>query len=221
MCKGVDYLKNNKVIAVVTVDDPGKAVNFARACADGGIKLIEVLMGSRYSPDVLREVSMIDGVLAGAGTVLDRVMAEKAVSVGAGFIVSPHTDEEIITYTKSRGIAVISGAVTSSEIVNTWKLGADMVKIFPAAETGGPRYIRALRKPLGFIDYMATGGINAENMVEYFRAGVSVVGVSSALGSGSGAVKMNNVRSNAERLTDIVGNFFRDREHKQGTDDKY
>lgn len=211
MCRGIDYLKKNKIIAVVAVDDPGKAVSFARACADGGIKIIEVLMGSRYSPDVLGEVSMIDGVVAGAGTVLDRVMAEKAVSKGAGFIVSPHTDREIITYTKSRGIAVISGAVTSSEIVNAWKLGADMVKIFPAAEIGGPKYIRALRKPLGFIDFMATGGINAENMVEYFRAGVSVVGVSSALGSVPGAVKINNVRSNAEKLIDIVSNYFHDR----------
>lgn len=211
MCRGIDYLKKNKIIAVVAVDDPGKAVSFARACADGGIKIIEVLMGSRYSPDVLGEVSMIDGVVAGAGTVLDRVMAEKAVSKGAEFIVSPHTDREIITYTKSRGIAVISGAVTSSEIVNAWKLGADMVKIFPAAEIGGPKYIRALRKPLGFIDFMATGGINAENMVEYFRAGVSVVGVSSALGSVPGAVKINNVRSNVEKLIDIVSNYFHDR----------
>lgn len=200
-------IKNKKVIAVLTVDNPDDTFSFAQACAEGGIELIEVLMNSANSLDVLSRISNIEGVTAGAGTVLDKNTAERAYDSGARFIVSPHTDSDIINFSKSRGLYVVSGAATSSELVNAWKLGADMVKVFPAAAIGGPEYIKALRKPLGFIDIMATGGITSENIVDYFRSGVSVVGISSALSEGSKPVKFSDVYENASKIMNIVSKF--------------
>lgn len=184
MNKVFEMLKSCKIIAVIKTDEPDIARDLTRACAYGGIKFVEILMGDNSSLDVLEQVSAMEGITAGAGTVLSREMAEKAYNSGARFIVSPHTDPEIIHYSKSRGLVVVPGAATSSEIVNAWKLGADMVKIFPASQLGGPGYIKALRKPLGFIDFMATGGITPGNMTDYFKAGVSVAGISGALSGG-------------------------------------
>lgn len=203
----IGNIKNKKVIAVLNVDDPDDTVSFAMACAEGCIELVEVLMNSECSLDVLGRVSLIDGIIPGAGTVLDRETAENAYKSGARFIVSPHTDPGIISYSKSMGLYVVSGAATSSELVNAWKLGADMAKIFPAAAMGGPEYIKALRKPLGFIDLMATGGITAGNIVDYYRAGVSLVGISSALSEGSKPVKFSDVYKNARDIMNIVSNF--------------
>lgn len=179
----IEFMKKNRVVAVIRSASYERSLEFARACADGGIRIIEVISISPGSERLLRELASEDGICVGAGTVLDRGSAERMYDCGARFIVSPHTDRAIIEYCRKNGITVVSGAFTSSEMVAARKMGADFVKIFPASSFG-PGYVKAIKEALGFMDIMVTGGINADNVRDYLAAGASLAGVSTALLSG-------------------------------------
>ena len=179
----IEFMKENRVVAVIRSASYEKSLEFARACVDGGIKIIEIISISPGSERLLRELASEDGICVGAGTVLDRGSAERMFDCGARFIVSPHTDPAIIEYCRKNGITVISGAFTSSEMVNARSIGADFVKIFPASSFG-PGYVKAIKEPLGFMDILVTGGITTDNIGDYFAAGAALAGASTALLSG-------------------------------------
>jgi 2-dehydro-3-deoxyphosphogluconate aldolase / (4S)-4-hydroxy-2-oxoglutarate aldolase len=176
-----EALKKYKVVSVIRAENAIKAREMAEACIYGGIKLIEVTFSFPNAEKVIADLVEKKECLIGAGTVLSLEMAEKAAQSGAKFIVSPHTDGGIISYSKSREIVAIAGALTSSEIVNAWKLGADMVKIFPIKSLGGPSYVKAIKETLPFIEIMTTGGVTVENFTDFLNAGATIVGLSSDL----------------------------------------
>lgn len=177
----LEALKTFRVVAVIRADDQMTAREIAEACIDGGIKVIEVTFSFRNAENVIAGLAGKGECLVGAGTVLSLQMAELAAQSGARFIASPHTDKGIISYSKSKAIASIAGALTSSEIVNAWNLGADLVKIFPVKSVGGPSYVKAIRETLPFVEIMTTGGVTIDNFADFLSAGASVVGLSSDL----------------------------------------
>ena len=196
----IEEIKRQKVIAVIRAESADKALEFAEGCIEGGIGLLEVTFSFPGADRVIKELSGVSGITLGAGTVLDVPMAGSALSAGADFLVSPHTDKELITYAKQKGVPVIQGALTSSEIVNAWKLGVDMVKVFPASAVGGASYIKAIKEPLPFVDIMTTGGVNYENFTEFLKSGASAVGLVSALLGPGGRIEKNEIRENANRV---------------------
>ncbi len=196
----LEEIKKNKVIAVIRAETPDKALEFGEGCIKGGLKLIEVTFSFPRAERVIAELSKIEGVVVGAGTVLDVNMATRAIYSGANFLVSPHTDEDIIDLAKSNGIPTIQGALTSSEIVNARKLGVDMVKIFPVSAVGGPSYIKAIKDPLPFTEIMTTGGVNYDNFLDYLNAGASAVGLSSAFLTEDKKIKLETVIENTEKI---------------------
>jgi len=173
-------MNEKNIIAVVKFDDKQTSLDFSNACMRGGINLLEVITTRKNSFEIISELSHMEDVIVGAGTVLNVVSAEQAYNAGAKFIVSPHTDKNIINFTKSKGLISIAGAYTSSEIVNAYNLGADYVKIFPAS-SGGPDYVKAIKEALPFVKILVTGGINLQNSLDFIRAGASLLGISTAL----------------------------------------
>jgi len=173
-------MDEKNIIAVVKFDDKQTSLDFSNACMQGGINLLEVITTRKNSFEIISELSHMEDVIVGAGTVLNVVSAEQAYNAGAKFIVSPHTDKNIINFTKSKGLISIAGAYTSSEIVNAYNLGADYVKIFPAS-SGGPDYVKAIKEALPFVKILVTGGINLQNSLDFIRAGASLLGISTAL----------------------------------------
>jgi 2-dehydro-3-deoxyphosphogluconate aldolase/(4S)-4-hydroxy-2-oxoglutarate aldolase len=107
-------------------------------------------------------------------------MAKEAVNAGAEYLISPNVDEEVIAYGVSQGIEVWPGALTPTEIVKAYNLGASAVKLFPYASLG-PKYLREIKAPLDAIPIIATGGIGVHNMREAFDSGAMAVGVGSSL----------------------------------------
>ncbi len=196
----IEEIKRQKVIAVVRAESADKALEFAQGCIDGGVGLIEVTFSFPGAQSVISELAGISGITVGAGTVLGAPMAEKAVEAGADFLVSPHTDKEIITYAKQKGVPTIQGALTSSEIVNAWKLGVDMVKVFPVSSVGGASYIKAIKEPLPFVDIMTTGGVNYENFTDFLSAGASAVGLVSALLGKGGKIDRSVISENTKKV---------------------
>ena len=196
------FLKKNTVVAVIRPENLEESLETARACADGGIRTIEIISVSPAAREAVGELSSGGDVCVGAGTVMSRDSAEEFRGLGARFVVSPHTDPEIIEYCRGEGVPVIQGAFTSSEMVNARKAGADFVKIFPASAFG-PGYVKAVKRALPFLDIMVTGGITADNIGDYFAAGASLAGVSTALAAGG--ADYESVRRAAERLCELAG----------------
>lgn len=170
-----------KIVAIIRGAEPGSVLSIVKALFDGGVRNVEITLNSHDALATIREVSneMSDRMLIGAGTVLDAGDARSAIEAGAKFIISPTVDEETIRFTKESGIVSIPGALTPTEILKAFRLGADLVKVFPASM--GPGYIKDIRGPLPHIPLMPTGGVGLDNIAEYQKAGGVAFGIGTAL----------------------------------------
>ena len=177
-------LAASPVIAILRRLAAPAVLPLARALLDGGIRVLELTVDS---PDALSLISALRDQLpelsVGAGTVLDASSARSAVSAGAGFLVSPHTDRELLDFARDSGTPLIPGAATASEAVAAWKGGAAAVKLFPASVLGLPT-LDALRDPLPHIRFIAVGGIDVTNAADFIAHGCAAVGVGSWLAAG-------------------------------------
>lgn len=181
----VKEIRENKIIAIFRNIETDKCVDTAKALYNGGIRVVEVTFdqtekaGRYYSTvESIRRISQaMDGKMCvGAGTVLTLEEVHLAYNAGAGFIITPNTDIEIIRFAGSLDMAVMPGAYTATEVNNAYGAGADFVKIFPASEAG-TKYFKALSGPLGHIPLTAVGGINEENAREFLDAGAVGLGI--------------------------------------------
>ncbi|WP_410768546.1 bifunctional 4-hydroxy-2-oxoglutarate aldolase/2-dehydro-3-deoxy-phosphogluconate aldolase [Fontibacillus sp. BL9] len=175
-------LKESGVVAVVRRPPFGKAVRLTDALVAGGVKALEITVDSDRAFELIASLNERYGeeVLVGAGTVLDAETAEKAIEAGAQFIFSPVLDEETIKTTIRHEVISIPGVMTPTEIVKGYRLGADLLKIFPGSSLG-VNYIKELSAPLGQIPMMPTGGVTLDNVAEFIRAGAVAVGLGSSL----------------------------------------
>jgi 2-dehydro-3-deoxyphosphogluconate aldolase / (4S)-4-hydroxy-2-oxoglutarate aldolase len=196
------------VVAVVRMDSPDGLVEVSRALATGGVHFVEITMTVPSALDVIRKaVDDLDDtdVYIGAGTVLDGTTATAAMAAGARFIVSPGFDWEALQACQEMGVPYIPGALTPTEVLNAWKHGAAVVKIFPA-DIGGPEFISSLREPLPQIELMPTKGIDFQTAGRFIKAGAIAVGVGSALVSKEdvNAHAYHKITENARRFVEIV-----------------
>lgn len=165
-----------------------------------GLQAIEITMNTEHALKTVSEnrSSIAPGKLLGVGTIRNLNEAKKAVDAGAMFLVTPNTDTEVIKYARSRSVPVISGALTPTEVYTAWSAGAEMIKVFPC-RTFGPQYIRELLGPYDQVPLVAVGGVNIDNVNEYFEAGARAVGVSSSL-FGSNALKEKDIDEIAQNV---------------------
>jgi len=163
------------VLGIIRVEKVEDLVRIAQALHAGGLSCLEITMTTPGALRAIEEVrEELSEVLMGAGTVLDAATARQAILVGAEFLVTPTVKLDVIETAHRYGVPVIPGAMTPTEILTAWEAGADMVKVFPASVLG-PGFVRALRGPLPQIPLVPTGGITAENVGEFIRAGAAVV----------------------------------------------
>jgi len=170
-------------VPIIRTDKPESAVQVAGAIRDGGAPLLEITMTVPGALNIIKEIVDAFGntVMVGAGTILDCETARMAILAGADFIVAPALDDATIRLCRRYAKIVMPGALTPTEILRAWELGADFVKVFPADAMGGPSYIKAVKAPLPQVDLVPTGGVDTDTAAEFIRAGASAVGVGSAL----------------------------------------
>ena len=167
-----------------------------------GIGVLEVTMTVPGAVKVLEKVAdeFGDRIVLGAGTVLDPETARAVMLAGAEFLVTPSLNVKTIELCHRYSKPIIPGALTPTEVMNAWENGADMVKIFPCGNLGGPRYIKALKAPLPQVLMVPTGGVRLDNAADFFHAGASAIAVGSdmvsrkALESGDYASIEENTR---------------------------
>jgi 2-dehydro-3-deoxyphosphogluconate aldolase/(4S)-4-hydroxy-2-oxoglutarate aldolase len=204
----LDHLLAEKVVAIVRLGSTEGLLQAAEALKKGGISGIEFTFSSPGTLDVLKEAAARfgDGVLLGAGTILDPETARAAILAGAQFIVTPTLNLETIAMARRCGKPILAGAMTPTEMLAAWEAGADLVKVFPASAVGGPGFIRAVLAPLPHLRLVPTGGVSAENAAEYLRTGAVAVGVGGRLVD-QDAVRRGNwetITAEARRLAEAV-----------------
>ena len=170
------------IVPVVRASSPEEARLAADAVAAGGIPIVEITMTVPGAVEVIGElVRHTRDVLIGAGTVLDAETARRCLDAGAEFLVTPGLDLPTIEFAVRSNKLIMAGALTPTEVITAWKAGADFVKIFPCAQVGGAKYIKALKGPLPDIPLVPTGGVNLETAADLLRAGAAALGVGGEL----------------------------------------
>ena len=171
------------LIPIIRVSSAKEAVNVADAIKAGGGSLIEITMSVPGALDTIKDLThkYKDEIIMGAGTVLDPETGRAALLAGAQFIVTPTLNVDLIQLAHRYSTVIVPGAATPTEILAAWNAGADMVKVFPAAQLGGWEYLKALRGPLPQILLVPTGGVNLQNAGAFIKAGATALGVGGEL----------------------------------------
>ncbi|HZR31455.1 MAG TPA: bifunctional 4-hydroxy-2-oxoglutarate aldolase/2-dehydro-3-deoxy-phosphogluconate aldolase [Terriglobales bacterium] len=171
------------IVPVVRAGSPDEASRAVEAILAGGISVVEITMTVPNAVAVIREVVRQYGkkVLTGAGTVLTAKQAESCLAAGAEFLVSPGLSLPVLRVAEAAGKLAIPGALTPTELMAASIEGAELVKIFPCGNVGGPKYLRSLRAPFPDINLIPTGGVNLSNAGDYIGAGAFALGVGADL----------------------------------------
>ncbi len=179
----VAAITNAGLIPVIRASSPEIAIRVAEALIDAGAGVIEITM---TVPGALSAIEALvarfaSAAVIGAGTITSVSAASAALSAGAAFIVTPCLLPDVIDAAHSAGQVVIPGALTPTEVFTAVQHGADLVKIYPAANVGGPSYLKALSGPFPDLALVPTGGITLQNVGDYIKAGAVAVGVGGEL----------------------------------------
>ncbi len=178
----LEHLRQQRIIAVIRTSDPAVGVSMATAVAAAGIEFIEITWNSGEPAHLLAQVrAALPHCTIGCGTLMTVADVEAAIAASAQFCFSPHTHPAMIRYGQQRGIPMIPGALSPTEIVTAWQAGATAVKVFPSQSLGGAAYIQALQGPLGQIPLIPTGGITLANATRFLQAGAIAVGLAGDL----------------------------------------
>lgn len=181
-------IKSNKIIAIVRGFKTWQCLELAKALYEGGINMIEVTFDQADDSLTKCTIESIQAiketfngkVIPGAGTVITVDQVDMAQKAGAEYIISPNMDVDVIKYTKKKGLISIPGAMTATEVVTAHRAGADFVKLFPITNLGAD-YIKALKGPLNYIDFLAVGGVSPDNILDFMNAGAVGAGVGGLL----------------------------------------
>lgn len=184
----VKEYKESKVIVVCRGIAEEEIVNVAQAMYDGGIRFMEVPFNQADPSSfasTARKIKAVreamDGKMhVGAGTVITMEQFELAKEAGAEIIVSPTMEEDIIIATKEAGLISMPGCATPSEMTKAYKLGADLIKLFPAS-VAGLKMVKEIRVPLNHLPLVCFGGVSTDNIKEVLATGVIGVGMASSI----------------------------------------
>ena len=174
-----------KIIGILRGYSYNDALFAIETAVKGGMDVFEIAIRHGFETQDLITISALkktlpESVILGAGTVLGTELLDKAIRAGADFVVSPVVEEDVIRKCVGYGVPCIPGASTPTEIYTAYKNGATMVKFFPASEYGC-EYLHTIRQPLSHIPIIAMGGITAQNIALFSKAGATSFGVSSGI----------------------------------------
>lgn len=168
MNKVIEQLGGIGVVPVIKIDDVSKAVPLARALAAGGIPCAEITFRTAEGVEAIAKVAKeVPEVLVGAGTVLTTEQVDKAIDSGAKFIVSPGFNPKVVAHCIKKGVPITPGCTNPSLMETAIEMGLDVVKFFPAEQSGGLAFIKAVSGPFSKLKFMPTGGISAANIGSY------------------------------------------------------
>lgn len=162
------------VVPVIKLNHPDRdAAPLAEALCKGGVPVAEVTFRAAGAADAIKRMSQAKpDMLVGAGTVLTTAQIDEALSAGAKFIVTPGLDVELVKYCQEKGVPIYPGCTTPTDYHAAYKLGLEVLKFFPAEQSGGLAKIKAMSAPFPMFKVMPTGGVSLKNLKEYLSSPV-------------------------------------------------
>jgi 2-dehydro-3-deoxyphosphogluconate aldolase / (4S)-4-hydroxy-2-oxoglutarate aldolase len=178
----IETICSTHLVGIIRMQRYVNPVEVARALAQGGLRILEYTFSGENAADAIRlaREARIPGVCIGAGTILTPADVEEAHAAGAEFVVTPSLSLAVIAACQQRGLPIVCGALSPTEIVSAMQAGADLVKLFPA-RLGGPQYLRDVLGPLPRARLVPTGGVSADNALSYLQAGAVAVAIGGSL----------------------------------------
>ncbi|RRK09506.1 bifunctional 4-hydroxy-2-oxoglutarate aldolase/2-dehydro-3-deoxy-phosphogluconate aldolase [Lactiplantibacillus garii] len=200
-----DYLNrvvDAGVVSVVRGATKEEAYKTAEACIAGGVKAIELTFTAPHADQIIGELTEKyaddSEVVIGAGTVLDPATARIAIIAGAQFIVSPAFSADVAKLCNLYSIPYVPGCMTPNDVQDALSYGADVIKVFPGSVVG-QGMVSALHGPFPQANLMITGGVNLENMKDWFAKGAAVLGAGSNLTGAASKGDFATVTENAKK----------------------
>lgn len=164
----IKELHDYGLVPVIKITKVENAVPLAKALAEGGLNCAEITFRTACAKEAIKAITeALPDMLVGAGTVLTTEQADEAIAAGSKFIVSPGLNPKVVKHCLDKGVPVLPGCATPSEVEQALELGLKAVKFFPAEAAGGLNMIKSMSAPYGQLMFMPTGGINEENMLAY------------------------------------------------------
>lgn len=176
----LSILLETKIVAIIRLDSAESVHDVALAIHDGGVRAIEITLGTPNALIEIEKLASHPDILVGVGSVVDTEGAASAIKAGAQFIVTPTTKKEVIEIAHHHDKPILSGALTPTEVLQAYEWGADIIKLFPAS-TFGLSYFKAIQGPLPYIPIMPTGGVTVQNAAEWIANGAVCLGVGGTL----------------------------------------
>jgi 2-dehydro-3-deoxyphosphogluconate aldolase/(4S)-4-hydroxy-2-oxoglutarate aldolase len=163
----LSLLDGQPVIPVIRIEDAAQAAPLARALARGGLRVIEITLRTPAALDAIRRAAEVPEAIVGAGTILNAHHFHEAIAAGSRFIVSPGLTPQVLDAASASPVPLLPGAITSSELMAAREAGLSFLKFFPAEQSGGIAYLKALASPFAGTIFCPTGGITAANARDY------------------------------------------------------
>lgn len=188
-------LGEGSIIAILRGLTPEATTALALELRSLGVRHIEVTIQDAQGARALRETVQAwpDGPhMLGAGSIISPSLARQAIDDGAEFLVCPGLSSDVVAVARDRGIPILPGVASPSEVQHAAALGLTAVKLFPIAQLGGPAYLRALGGPFPAMKFIPTGGVNFDNAEAYLAAGALAVGIGGELTQPSGLAALRH-----------------------------
>lgn len=177
----LEKLKQEKVVAVLRAGSVEEGMKYVDSIYAGGMKALELTYSIPNVCELIKQVvAKYPDSLVGIGSVLTVDQAKAALDAGATYIVSPGYVESVQDFCNEVGAIYMPGAMTVSEIIRSIEKGNAIAKVFPG-DVLGTSFIKGVKAPIPHAELMVTGGVDVDNVREWFAAGVTMVGVGSSL----------------------------------------
>ncbi len=177
----IKKILNEKIYAVVRVDDGEKVVEIAQSLVKGGISIIEIIVNNNSVAEAIKYLNASEDLTIAAGGIITQRQASLAINAGAKLIVSPVFQMNLVRLCQSNEVPLVMTATTPNEAYSAWKARTPLIKIYPTRPMGGATYIEDLLRPMPFLNIVATGNIEIEGFTDYLEAGARAVGIGRAL----------------------------------------
>jgi 2-dehydro-3-deoxyphosphogluconate aldolase/(4S)-4-hydroxy-2-oxoglutarate aldolase len=158
------------LLPIIQADSVAQGVEIAKAMANAGIHLVEVVLRTEASLDIIKAIKLeLPELKVGAGTVIDANILENALGVGSDFIITPTISKDLLTFLSDIPVPVLPGVSNASDILLAREFGYKEVKLFPASLSGGADFIKAMSSIFRDISFCPTGGVNEKNQHDYLN----------------------------------------------------
>lgn len=168
MTRFSELMSGQTLLPIIQADSPEQGVQIAKAMANAGLSLVEVVLRTEASLDALKAIKQeVPELKVGAGTVINSHILKQALDAGSDFIVTPAVSNKLLGELAQCVVPVLPGVSNTGEVLMAQEFGFEEQKLFPASLSGGAPFLAALSSVFQSVKFCPTGGVNPQNKNDF------------------------------------------------------